>query len=72
MGACKLQALAQQEQLLTERVEALERQREQVREAMKKAAECTSCALTPSVHNNFCDPCRITGEALPPNLSALF
>jgi DNA-binding transcriptional MerR regulator len=65
-------ALEQQEMLLTQRIEGLERQRELVREAMAKASECTHCFLTPSAENNFCDPCRITGEPLPPHLSALF
>lgn len=66
------QALDEQDRMLSERVRLLERQREKVSQALRKIGECRHCAHSPSAHNNFCEPCAVTGEKLPEHLSALY
>jgi len=66
------EALQEQERLLAERAELVERQREKVRQALLKLADCRGCAYHPSPENNFCEPCSASQEALPDLLSALF
>jgi hypothetical protein len=39
---------------------------------MDKVHECECCKLMPSTNNNHCEPCAITGQPLPPKVSALF
>jgi DNA-binding transcriptional MerR regulator len=66
------EALDEQDRLLQERMRCLEEQRERVAIARRKISECETCKHTPQVANNFCEPCCITGEALPVKVSALF
>ena len=66
---CALQA---QDDLLEERIRAIQTQQERIREARKKLGECAPCEQKPSTQNNFCEPCPINGETLPEQLSALF
>jgi DNA-binding transcriptional MerR regulator len=65
-------ALAEQDRLLVERVATLERQRERIQEALSKIRQCVDCKVTPSAANNYCEPCRLTGEPLPETISALY
>ena len=65
-------ALDEQDRLLIERMTTLERQRERIRAALEKVRQCESCQHTPGVHNNFCEPCSLTGEPLPETVSALY
>lgn len=66
------QALAEQDRMLLERVRTLEEQRKKVAQALHKIHECRHCTHSPSVGNNFCEPCATTGEKLPEHLSALY
>ena len=66
------EALVAQDALLAERVAAIEEQRARIRQAREKLAQCRPCGETPCLGNNFCEPCTLTGEALPEQLSALF
>ena len=65
-------ALQAQEDLVAERIAALEAQRDGLRVAHGKLADCSSCTERPGEHNNFCEPCQHTGQPLPEFLSALF
>ncbi len=65
-------ALGAQDELLTARIAGIEAQRARIREAREKLVECRPCECMPGVVNNFCEPCPITGKALPEQLSALF
>jgi DNA-binding transcriptional MerR regulator len=65
-------ALNEQDRLLGERIDELRRQREHIAAALNKVHECERCKHMPSAGNNFCEPCAITGEPLPPKVSALF
>lgn len=65
-------ALEEQETLLREKVRELESQRRSVRGALSKLGECSNCQHHPGDDNNHCHPCALTGESLPPMLSALF
>jgi DNA-binding transcriptional MerR regulator len=65
-------ALDEQDRLLIERMTTLERQRERIRAALEKVRQCENCTHTPGTHNNFCEPCCVTGEALPETVSALY
>lgn len=65
-------ALAEQDRLIAERVVALEVQRAKLAAATDKLATCAACEHSPRLDNNFCEPCRHSGEALPEHLSALF
>ena len=66
------QALEEQDRLLAARMVELQRQRERIAVATEKVHECETCKHIPNADNNFCDPCAITGQILPPKLSALF
>ena len=66
------QALHEHEELLAERMRALEEQRSKVRIALDKTAECEDCIHTPDARNNYCEPCERTGMPLPQMLSALY
>lgn len=66
------EALAEQDRLLRERISGLEEQRTRVASALQKIHDCECCRHLPTVSNNFCEPCSITGEPLPPKVSALF
>jgi DNA-binding transcriptional MerR regulator len=66
------EVLQEQDRLLGLRMAALEEQRKKVAQALHKIGECRHCKLTPSVENNFCEPCATTGEDLPEHLSALY
>jgi len=65
-------ALEEQDRLLVERMATLERQRERIGEALEKVQQIASCGVTPGAHNNYCEPCRLTGEPLPGTISALY
>ena len=65
-------ALAEQDRLLLERLANLEGQRRKIHEAMEKIGQCRTCEHTPGAHNNFCEPCAMTGEPLPKIISALY
>jgi DNA-binding transcriptional MerR regulator len=65
-------ALEEHDHLLEERMQTLTAQRRRVAQALHKIGECRHCTHSPEQHNNFCQPCGTTGEALPEHLSALF
>lgn len=65
-------ALAEQDRLLAERSLALEAQRERIAQALSKIRECENCRHMPDDKNNHCEPCLLTGQALPATVSALF
>jgi DNA-binding transcriptional MerR regulator len=65
-------ALAEQDRLLSARVEALREQRARIADAQRKIDECERCKHKPEPRNNFCEPCSVTGEPLPAKISALF
>lgn len=65
-------ALAQQEDLISERMRFLEVQRREIQTARTKLAQCQECDLRPGTANNFCEPCALTGDSLPTLLAALF
>lgn len=65
-------ALTEQDGLLQERIRMIEAQRARIALANRKLGDCEGCPHFPSPKNNFCDPCSLTGDALPPKLSALF
>ncbi|MCP5023149.1 MAG: MerR family transcriptional regulator [bacterium] len=65
-------ALAQQGNLISERMRFLEVQRREIQEARSKLAQCQSCECKPVSENNFCEPCQLTGDSLPSLLAALF
>ena len=60
------------DRLLVERMATLERQRERIQAALGKIQQCVDCKVTPGTHNNYCEPCRLTGEPLPETISALY
>lgn len=66
------QALDEQDRLLKQRLDELRQQRDRIALAKRKVQECECCKHTPSAGNNHCEPCAITGEPLPPKVSALF
>ena len=66
------EALREQDRLLQARVQELEEQRKGIAKAVAKLHECESCVHAPGSSNNFCEPCSMTGQALPPAISALF
>jgi len=65
-------ALAEQDRLLQERIEALGERRGKIAAATQKLAECQTCKHMPSMDNNYCEPCLNTGEPLPEDVSALY
>jgi DNA-binding transcriptional MerR regulator len=65
-------ALQEQDRLLAERMRALEEQRRKVSLALGKLGECLHCTHFPGAENNYCEPCAMTGQALPETLSALY
>jgi len=65
-------ALAEQDRLLQERIDGLQGQREKIAVALKKVRDCEHCRHSPSLENNYCEPCALTGESLPVTVSALF
>jgi DNA-binding transcriptional MerR regulator len=65
-------ALDEQDRLLKERIAGLEDQRGRIAAARHKISECACCKHLPGATNNYCEPCCITGETLPPKVSALF
>jgi DNA-binding transcriptional MerR regulator len=65
-------ALAEQDRLLVEKTQALEAQRARIAQALSKIRECENCRHMPGDKNNHCEPCALTGEALPATVSALF
>lgn len=65
-------ALAEQDRLLSQRIESLSAQRESIARANAKLHDCEGCRHAPTSDNNYCDPCQMTGERLPTTLSALF
>lgn len=65
-------ALQEQDRLLTERMQSLEAQRARIAEALTKVHACEACEHMPGPTNNFCEPCRLTGEPLPGTVSALY
>lgn len=66
------EALTAQDRLLEEKMKVLEGQRRKVAAALHKINECAHCEHSPTEANNFCQPCKTTGEVLPDHLSALF
>ncbi len=64
--------LAEQDRLLLERSRALEAQRARIAVASRKLSDCEGCRHLPGPANNFCEPCLLTGDALPIKISALF
>lgn len=64
--------LAEQDRLLQERIRALEAQRARISVASRKLSDCEGCRHLPGPANNFCEPCLLTGDALPVKISALF
>jgi DNA-binding transcriptional MerR regulator len=65
-------ALMEQDRLLAQRIQDLDAQRKQIELALGKIKECEHCKHTPCQKNNHCEPCAMTGESLPPTVSALF
>ena len=65
-------ALHEQDRLLIEKTRTLESQRERIAQALAKIGECANCAHMPGDANNHCEPCMLTGKALPSTVSALF
>ena len=47
-------------------------QRSEIAHALEKMQACDCCPHTPCAENNYCEPCRLTGEKLPSTISALF
>lgn len=66
------EALTEQDRLLLARLALLEEQRRKVAQALHKINECQHCEHSPMADNNFCEPCKTTGEKLPDHLSALY
>lgn len=66
------QALEAQENLLSQQVERIQARRERLQEARGKLTQCGPCPHEPVAENNYCEPCLLTGLALPEQLSALF
>ncbi len=66
------EVLAQQREIIEDRIRSLEGQRDQIDAADKKLDECASCDLVPMANNENCEPCAGTGDPLPTILSALF
>jgi DNA-binding transcriptional MerR regulator len=65
-------ALSVQDRLLSERIKALLARRRELRRSRSKLAECERCQHSPRLENNYCEPCQVTGLALPCPISALF
>jgi DNA-binding transcriptional MerR regulator len=65
-------ALAEHRRLISERIETLQGQRDQIDLASLKLDSCVVCEHQPEAANNFCEPCQQTGNDLPASLSALF
>lgn len=65
-------ALKEQDRLIAERIERLQAQRSEIAHALEKMQACDCCPHTPCAENNYCEPCRLTGEKLPSPISALF
>ena len=65
-------ALKEQDRLLAERMESIEAQRARIAVALTKVVDCETCDHMPGIANNFCEPCRLTGDALPGTVSALY
>ena len=65
-------ALREQDRLLAERMESIEDQRARIKTALSKVTDCETCDHMPGVANNFCEPCRLTGDPLPGTVSALY
>lgn len=65
-------AFEEQEKRIEDRIRDLELQRQRIREARAKLADCAACEHCPRPENNFCEPCQTTGTPLPDYLSALF
>ena len=65
-------ALREQDRLLEERIESLSGQRERIAVALTKVGSCEACEHHPAADNNFCEPCRLTGDPLPDTVSALY
>jgi DNA-binding transcriptional MerR regulator len=65
-------ALREQDRLLQERIATLEHHRARIAVAIAKVSDCERCRHEPNSSNNFCEPCSVTGEPLPPKVSALF
>ena len=65
-------ALREQDRLLAERQESIEEQRSRIAVALSKVSECEACDHMPGVANNFCEPCRLSGDPLPGTVSALY
>jgi DNA-binding transcriptional MerR regulator len=65
-------ALRAQEELVDARLAELSARREQLEAAHRKLAECEACDHRPTADNNHCEPCELSGSALPSDLSALF
>jgi DNA-binding transcriptional MerR regulator len=63
-------ALAEEEELFEQQIARLGLEREKIRTARAKLAECDTCEHVPTDANNHCDPCRVTGRALPDVLRA--
>jgi len=66
------EALAEQDRLFAERQAAIAAKRGRLAEAMAKLSECGECRMRPGPENNFCEPCEMSGQPLPEDLSALF
>jgi DNA-binding transcriptional MerR regulator len=66
------EALSEQDRLLVERIRLIDEQRKGIQAAVNKLKECEHCLHTPGSGNNYCEPCAMTGQALPVTVSALF
>lgn len=65
-------ALDEQKALISARITELETQRAGLDGALAKLSSCEACSHSPTPGNNFCNPCQVDHQALPPDLSALF
>jgi len=65
--------LRRYDDLLSEKIQALETQRLRIGAAVAKMSDCSNdCDHAPTTKNNRCEPCPISGVGLPMLLSALF
>lgn len=66
------EALRQQAALIDDRIGQLNTQRRGLTQALEKLVACEICDHHPVADNNFCHPCQVDGQPLPPDLGALF
>jgi len=66
------EALRVNKELLDARMHQMNQHLKKIEEATEKHSICENCDVTPSVENNYCEPCEKTGACLPDLLSGLY